>query len=83
MFPGFIEDSDSDSDSESNSDRLILSYILGWQGGARQGVGASFRLEPVNQGVGASFQLVLVKLGGCILLLVGTHKSNECNLGLI
>ena len=31
LFLGFIEDNDSDS----NSDRLILSYISRWQGGAR------------------------------------------------
>ena len=43
------------------SDSIDSYEIIGWKRGARQGVGASFKLDPVNQGVGVSFQLVLVK----------------------
>ena len=39
-----------------------LIYISGWQGGARKGFIAPFRLVPINQGVGASIQSVLVKI---------------------
>ena len=53
-----------------------LIYISGWQGGARQGVVASFRSVLVNQGVGASIQLVLVKAKrGYNLLLVGARRK--------
>lgn len=57
-----------------------LIYILGRQGGARLGVGASFRSVPIKQGVGASIQWVLVKPGGRSLLLVGARKSRELEL---
>jgi hypothetical protein len=40
-----------------------------------QGVGASFRLVPVNQGVVASFWLVLENSGSWCFLQVGACKS--------
>jgi hypothetical protein len=43
--------------------------------GEHKGVGASFRLEPVNQGVGASFQLDLENLGSYSFLHVGACKQ--------
>jgi hypothetical protein len=45
-----------------------------------QGVGASFRLVPVNQGVGASFQLVLEnwEVGASYECILDIYKKTLC-----